>query len=300
MLYGSYVCSSMITCVTKTSSDLSRSPLLPALITVGSGLSLYTGAAIAVGLFAVLPPAIVAWLRVAFAGAIMAVLFRPSWDTFFGDKITLAAAYGASMIFMNICFYNAIESIPLGTAVAIEFVGPIVVGALTSKTLKHAAALVLAAVGVLLISGVQWTDNAVGVLYALGAAAGWGVYIWVGLKLSRRVESHKQTQKLLAAGLLYGAFFALPVVWWVFPDKVAMDPAMVVGLAAGLAVLSTVVPSSLDIIAMRLSTPSLYAVLSALMPLVATVCGAVILGQFLTVVEMVGVVAVIVAVLVRR
>ncbi|AKK06459.1 putative permease, DMT superfamily [Corynebacterium mustelae] len=274
--------------------------LAPIGLIIASGASVYIGAAVAVGLFVVLPPTHVAWLRVFCAGLIMTIIYRPHFKSFVGDKSKLAMAYGASMVLMNICFYNAIETIPLGTAVAVEFLGPIVVGAVASRKIQQWVALLLAAAGVIVLSGAQWTDNARGILFALGAAAGWGMYIAVGLKMSRVLLGRKETQQMLGVGLLYGALFALPLVVFQFPTSVPMDPATMIGLVVGLAVLSTVIPSSLEIVAMRLSSASLYAVLTALMPLVATICGAVMLGQLPTAIELVGIALVVVAVIVRR
>ncbi|MDO5097943.1 MAG: EamA family transporter [Corynebacterium sp.] len=274
--------------------------LAPIGLTLGSGISVYVGAAIAVGLFAVLPPTHVAWLRVFCAGLIMTIIYRPRFGDFVGDKAKLAMAYGASMVLMNVCFYNAIETIPLGTAVAVEFLGPITVGAFASRKIQQWVALLLAAAGVVVLSGAQWTNNAQGILFALGAAAGWGIYIAVGLKMSRVLLNRKETQQMLGVGLLYGALFAAPLVVFQLPITVNMDPTMMIGLVVGLAVLSTVIPSSLDIVAMRLSSASLYAVLTALMPLVATICGAVMLGQLPTTIELIGIALVVVAVIVRR
>ena len=135
-----------------------RNPVLAPILMVVNGVSLYAGAALAVGLFESFPPALVAWMRVAAAAVILLVLYRPAVRNFIGQTGFYAAVYGISTLAMNITFYEAIARIPMGTAVAIEFLGPIAVAALGSKTLRDWAALVLAGIGVMIISGAQWSS----------------------------------------------------------------------------------------------------------------------------------------------
>ena len=148
---------------------------LAPLLMVINGLSLYAGAAIAVGLFEDLPPVLVAWLRISTAAVILVVLFRPRMRDFLGRTGFNAAVYGISTLAMNMTFYEAIARLPMGTAVAIEFLGPIAVAALGSRTLRDWAALILAGIGVLIISGAQWSSNSAGVLFALAAAVLWAL-----------------------------------------------------------------------------------------------------------------------------
>ncbi|MCS4536207.1 DMT family transporter [Corynebacterium sp. HS2168-gen11] len=275
--------------------------IAPALYTIGSGLSTYTGAALALSLFALFEPSFVAWLRVLCAGLILILIsgFKP--QLLRGPQAKYIIAYGISMVSMNVCFYNAIDSIPLGTAVAIEFLGPIVVGAIASRTPKHLIALACSAGGVLCISGAQWTQNASGILFALGAATGWAVYIAIGLRLAQHMNgTQQQTRQILGLALCIGALAATPIAYLVRPDSFGTAPMSVVGLALTLALLATVVPSICDFNAMRLASPQLYAILTALMPLVATLCGAVMLGQVLSGIEVAGTLLIVGAVLLRR
>src|SRR5690606_33426607 len=103
---------------------------VPALF-IGSGLTQYVGAALAVGLFARVPAAGVAWLRILVA-AVVLVLWRRPWRVARSRRdLALIAVFGVTLALMNVAFYLAIEHLPLGTAVAIEFIGPVVVAAVT-------------------------------------------------------------------------------------------------------------------------------------------------------------------------
>ncbi|WP_282938051.1 EamA family transporter [Corynebacterium auriscanis] len=276
-------------------------PVLPPALMVLSGLSLYAGAAVAVGLFEVLPPAVVAWLRLASAGVILLVLRRPPVAEFLGRSGVLALAFGLVTIAMNMTFYEAIARLPLGTAVAIEFLGPIVVAACGSSSVRDWLSLILAALGVVVLSGAQWSTEAAGVLFALGAAALWAGYIVVGHHVSGSPNS-------LAIGFFLSALVMAPLalVLWPggpfssTPPSPDLDPIIILGLAAGLGVLSAVIPYSLDQVILRVAGQAYFAVLLALLPLTAAVLGAVALGQRLSGVEIGGIVLVVTAVALRK
>ena len=128
-------------------------------VMIASGVSLYAGAAVAVGLFDVLPPAIVAWFRISAGAVILLVLVRPRLRDF---RSVPALIYGLATMGMNMAFYESIARLPLGTAVAVEFLGPVLVAALGSRSARDWAALALATVGVVVISGAVWSTAAVG------------------------------------------------------------------------------------------------------------------------------------------
>ena len=184
---------------------------LAPLLMVINGLSLYAGAAIAVGLFEDLPPVLVAWLRISTAAVILVVLFRPRMRDFLGRTGFNAAVYGISTLAMNMTFYEAIARLPMGTAVAIEFLGPIAVAALGSRTLRDWAALILAGIGVLIISGAQWSSNSAGVLFALAAAVLWALYIVAG---NRIAGSAQDSQNGMTVGFFWAALLAAQQAWW--------------------------------------------------------------------------------------
>ena len=130
----------------------------PLLFVIG-GLSMYVGAAMAVWLFAEIPPASVAWLRQLGAALVLLAWRRPGRHAWRGRVFWLAAMYGLVTAGMNIVFYEAIARLPLGTAVALEFAGPVLVAAFGSRTRRDVAALLLVMCGVLLIADVQWSGS---------------------------------------------------------------------------------------------------------------------------------------------
>lgn len=286
-------------------------------VMVASGVSLYAGAALAVGLFDQLPPSIVAWMRISAAGLILVVLLRPSFSEFTTPAGRLAGLFGLVTLGMNMVFYEAIARLPMGTAVAIEFLGPIVVAAMGSRSRRDWVALLLALAGVLTLSGAQWSASATGVLFALGAAVLWALYIVLGDKVSREpiapdpatgdVTAGKRNG--LAIGFAWAAVLSAPFVGVAMyladgsgaaSEKITMSPIILLGLALGLGTLSAVIPYSLDQVVLRMAGPAYFALLLALLPLTAALLGAVVLGQMLTFVELAGIAAVVAAVAIRK
>lgn len=263
-------------------------------VMIASGVSLYAGAAVAVGLFDVLPPVIVAWFRISAAAVILLVLVRPCLRDF---RSAPALVYGVATMGMNMSFYEAIARLPLGTAVAVEFLGPVLVAALGSRSLRDWAALALASVGVVIISGAVWSTAALGIAFALLAGGLWAVYILVG---SRIVGESDTPRTSMTVGFSMAAVLALPFMVWLWPAGVDKPATTLLGLALGLGVLSAVIPYTLDQVVMRIAGASYFALLQALLPVVAALLGAVALGQWLSAAEIIGIVLVVAAVALRR
>ncbi|WJZ03144.1 EamA family transporter [Corynebacterium freiburgense] len=262
---------------------------------VFSGLSLYAGAAIAVGLFDVLPPVVVAWFRIAAAGILLIALRRPALEAFFGHAGAMATMFGFVTLAMNMAFYQAIAYLPLGTAVAIEFLGPIAVAAWGSRNSQDWFALLLASSGVLFMSGAQWSASSYGVMFALLTAVLWATYILFGAQVAKTNSTNS-----LAIGFFWAGIITLPFIFVLWPTSgVAMPLWQIAGLAAGLGLLSAVIPYSLDQIILRMTGPAYFAMLLALLPLTAALLGAVVLGQTLTGAEIFGILAVVAAVVLR-
>ena len=268
-----------------------RQRLTAPAVMIASGLSLYAGAALAVGLFERFPPTIVAWFRVAAAGVVLLVVVRPArWE--FTRRVGLVAGvFGCVTMGMNMVFYEAIAELPLGTAVAIEFMGPIVVAAWGSRSIRDWLALLLAGGGVLLMSGARWSASPRGVIFALLAATLWAIYIVLGARIATAGSSNGR----LAVGFCYAAVVGLPLVAVLWPHGAGVPLPTVVGLG----ILSAAIPYSLDQVVLRMAGPSYFAILLALLPLTAALLGAVALGQSLSIAEMAGIVAVVGAVVVR-
>ena len=272
---------------------LRRVPV-PALFMV-SAVSQYAGAAIAVLLFAAVEAVTVAWLRVLTAALVLGVAGRSRGGrgTVRGtvrERLGLSVALGLALATMNASFYLAIDRLPLGTAVAIEFLGPVAVAAVLSRTRTEVVALVVAAGGVALLADVRLEGSPAGVAFALLAAAGWAAYV---VASSRAAGSGRGADRL-RVGMVVAALALTPLGLSGAGPAVG-DPRLVL-VAAAVGVLSSVIPYSLDQVALSRTTTGRFAVLLALLPATAAIVGAVVLRQLPTGQELVGIAAVTVAV----
>ncbi|HWJ84329.1 MAG TPA: EamA family transporter, partial [Cellulomonas sp.] len=229
------------------------------LLFVLSGLTQYAGAALAVGLFATLAAPTVAWLRIAVAAVVLVVWRRPWRTRWTRHDLATTALFGVVLAAMNVTFYVAIDHLPLGTAVAIEFAGPVAVAALTGRGWRERVAIAIAAAGVVLLAGVSLdggADARTGLIAALLAAAFWAAYILLG----RRVAT-------AASGGITGLALAMTAGALVFAPFLAGGAVPVLGdaglLAAvvGVGVLSSVVPYAIEQVVLRRVRPATFAVL---------------------------------------
>ncbi len=261
-----------------------------ALFVLGA-VSQYVGAALAVLLFASVPAAGVAWLRVV-AAAVVLVAWRRPWQTrWTAARLRLVAAFGIALGLMNLAFYLAIDRLPLGTAVAIEFVGPIAVAALGSRTRRDVLALTLAVIGVIALADVHIAGSPLGFALAIGAGVMWAAYIVLGHRVA--ADAGLRPQDGLALAMAIGALALAPaLVTSAMPALV--DPLLLAAcLAVGVA--SSVVPYGLEQVAMRRLARARFALLLALLPATAAVIGAIVLGQVPGVLEAIGITLVVVA-----
>ena len=264
-----------------------------ALFMVGA-VSQYLGAAVAAALFDELAPGGVALLRVLAAAAII-VLLRRSWRRRWERAVLIrAAAFGVSLAAMNLCFYLAMDRLPLGNAVAIEFTGPVVVAAIGARTLRSAGALVLAIAGVLVLAGVETEGTAAGVGFALLAAAFWAGYILLGHRVARSPTSVDG----LGLGMLVGAVAISP--FGATAVGGALDSPLVLVLGAATGLLSNVIPYRIDQTVMRRVDPHRFALLQAILPATATVVGLAALAQVPSGQEALGIGLVIAAIAASR
>jgi inner membrane transporter RhtA len=257
---------------------------------------MYVGAALAVGLFDRLAPAAVAVLRLIGVAAVLLAWRRPPAAAWRGRRLARAAAFGMATALMNIAFYEAIARLPLGTAVAIEFCGPVAVAAVASRRPRDAAAVCLAALGVLLIADARWSVAPSGVMWALAAAALWAAYIVLG----SRVAAAGQGLDDMAVGFGTAAALLTPVLLLGAregPATLLRPDVLALGLGVG--VLSSVVPYVLDQVVLRRVGRARFAVLLALLPATATIVGLVALAQVPGPAEAAGIAAVVGAVALR-
>lgn len=248
-------------------------PVPPEVLFVVSGVSQYTGASIAVNLFDELPPATVTLFRVLF-GALPILAFstrgRRPWTR---AELKAAAVFGLATAAMNLFFYLAIDRLPLGKSVVIEFLGPIAVAAVFTRTRRNTIALALAAVGVAILSGVEIGGDALGVLYIFGAAAMWATYIVLG----RRVAALDRGLDGLGVGLLIGAAALVPFGAGSAGEVLASPRLLLLCLLVG--VFSSAVGYSIDQIVLRRIPVRRFSLLLALLPVTAMIVGLVALSQ---------------------
>jgi len=253
---------------------------------------MYLGAAVAVLLFEQLSPAGIAWMRMLGAALVLLAWRRPGRAAWRGRRLLLAGCFGLVTALMNVAFYEAIARLPLGTTVAIEFCGPVAVAALGSRTLRDVAALVLAGAGVVLIADVQLAGSPAGFALALLAAAFWAGYIVLGT----RVATGGTGLDDMTVGFVVAAVLLSPLAVETGPAW-ASPTLLLLGLGVG--VLSTVVPYALDQVVLRKLGQARFALLLALLPASASVVGLLVLFQVPRPLEVVGIVAVIMAVALR-
>jgi inner membrane transporter RhtA len=268
--------------------DMIKVRQVPApLLFVTGGVSMYLGAAAAVWLFADVDPAGVAWLRQLGAAAVLLAWRRPGKHAWRGRTFWLAALFGLVTAAMNIVFYEAVARLPLGTAVALEFVGPVLVAAFGSRTRRDAGALLLVVCGVLLIADVQWSGSTLGVLFALAAALLWAGYIVLG----KRVSDAGLGVDGLAVGLAVATVVLAPLAFGTGP---VWGSSKLLFMGVGVGVLSTAIPYALDQVVLRRLGQASFALLLALLPVIATLVGLVVLRQVPSIPEAIGISAVVV------
>jgi inner membrane transporter RhtA len=256
------------------------------------GTSLYAGAAIAVLLFSEISPPGVAWLRQVGAAAVLLAWRRPGSAAWQGRRLLRATLFGLTTALMNLAFYTAAAHLPLGTVVAIEFLGPVSVAAVGSRRPRDIAALLLVTAGVALIADVRWSGSPTGVLLALTAAVLWAAYIVLG----KRVAQAGTGVDDLAVGFAIAAVLLSPLALLTAP---AWHSPRLLALGLGVGVLSTAIPYALDQVVLRRLGQARFALLLALLPVTATIMGVLALHQIPTAVEATGILAVVAGVALR-
>jgi inner membrane transporter RhtA len=248
----------------------------PGLLLV-SIVSIQLGAAVAVNLFPALGPIGTVFLRIAFSALLLLLAARSalSWSSarpHIGNLLLFGFILGAT----NLCFYGAIARIPLGVAVAIEFVGPLGVAVATSRRWRDFAWIALAAVGIALLTPeIGSALDPLGVALAGVAGVGWAGFVL----MSRRIGTVLPGNSGLAIGMLIATGLIAPVEL-VAGGVTHLDAGLLAG-ALAVAILSTAVPLSLEYEALKRMTPRAYGILVTLEPVVAALVGAVALGQAL-------------------
>jgi inner membrane transporter RhtA len=279
----------MSECVTSASrvGPLARAP--SGALVVSAIASVQFGSALAATLFDHIGPSGTVFLRLASAAVILLLLWRPRLRGRTAHELLLASAFGVVLAGMNLCFYEALDRIPLGIAVTIEFVGPLAVAVAGSRRRIDRLWIVLALAGILALTrGAVDGLNGLGVAFALVAGGLWGTYILLNARLGRAFEGSTG----LTLAMCVAALAALPV--GIVDGGHLLEPASL-ALGSAVGILSSVIPYSFELEALRRIEPPTFGVLMSLEPAVAALAGFLVLGQDLGARALLGIALVVVA-----
>ncbi|RDV45105.1 EamA family transporter [Leifsonia sp. ku-ls] len=255
---------------------------------VAAMLSVQLANALSVPVIAQVGPAGTAWLRMCFGALLLLAIVRPSLRSLRRENLPALLALGVVTGFMTTLFLSAVERIPLGTAVAIEFLGPLTVAGIMSKRRSALLWPAAAFAGVLLLTEPWLADvDLVGVGFALGAGACWGLYN----VLTQHVGDRFSGISGLALTIPVAALATLPVglpqvvhgefVWWVLPA------------AAGIALITPVIAFGLEMLALRRMTHTAFGTLLSVEPAFGVLIGLLVLGQTPAALQVLGVAIVV-------
>lgn len=266
------------------------------LLVLASIVSVQFGGALAATLLPRVGVAGSVGLRLGVSAALLVAVTRPALHTRSRSDWATVVAYAAALTTMNLSFYAALERLPIGVAVTVEFIGPLVLSAAMSRSARDIVAVIAAAAGVLLVSGALEAGrpgatplDPVGLAFALGAGAMWAAYIVT----SGRAGARFAGLDALAIALLLGALVVVPAALLTAGSR--LGEGSVLARGAGVAVLSSLVPYSLELLALRHLSARVFGVLLSLEPAVAALAGVVVLGQWLRWPQIAGMVLVVAA-----
>lgn len=253
-------------------------------------ISVQCGAAIAKTLFPALGAAGTASIRIGVSALILLLAYRPNLKQITPQQWKIVVPYGLSLGAMNLVFYFAIERIPIGLAVTLEFIGPLLVAIIGSRRVVDYLWVLLAAAGIVLIA--PWTNDRIdtlGVLFALLAGALWAAYIVLGGKISKIMNSGQA----VSTGMLFAAILILPFGFYE-NGLVNLTPKFL-GMGIALALLSSAIPFTLEMKALGQLPPRTFSILMSLEPAAASICAFIFLQENLTFYEILAVLCVVIA-----
>lgn len=269
----------------------SRPHLLPYAALFGAIVTLCVGTSFAKSLFPLVGSQGVSAYRVFFASLILLLIWRPWRHPISRADLGKVALYGAAVGLMNLVFYLALRTIPLGLAIAIEFCGPLALAVASSRKLIHFVWIGLAVLGLILLlpihSGATHLDP-VGVAYACAAAVLWALYIILGKRIG-----HLHAGRSVALGMTTAALIVTPV--GLFTAGAALFQPHLIALGLVVAVLSSAIPYSLEMIAMRGIPKRSFGVMLSAEPAVGALAGLVILHERLTTTQWLAIAAIVAA-----
>ncbi|MDQ0761663.1 EamA family transporter [Streptomyces canus] len=266
------------------------SSLGPVGLVLAGGVSVQFGAALAVTLMPRAGALGVVTLRLLAAALVLLVLCRPRLRGHSRTDWGTVVVFGLTLAAMNGLFYQAVDRISLGAAVTLEFLGPLALSVLASRRAVNTVWAALALAGVFLLGGGDFGDlDPAGVAFALGAGAMWAAYIVFSARTGRRFPQADGLALAMAVGAL--AFLPLGIAE---SGTKLLDP-VTVGLGAAVALMSSVLPYTLELLALRTLPASTFAILMSLEPALAALAGFLILDQALSALQALAVALVIAA-----
>jgi inner membrane transporter RhtA len=259
-------------------------------LVVGAIASVQFGSSLAATLFARLGPGGTVFLRLLSAAIVLLLLWRPRLRGRTRQELLLAGVFGLVLAAMNLSFYAALDRIPLGIAVSVEFIGPLAVAVAGSRRRLDLLWVALAAIGILALTrpGVHGLND-LGLLLALGAGCLWGAYILLNARLGRAFEGSTG----LTLAMCVAAMAALPS-GVASGGRHLLEPASL-ALGSAVGILSSAIPYSFEVEALRRIKPPVFGVLMSLEPAVAALAGFLVLGQGLAARALLGIALVVLA-----
>ncbi|MFH6959882.1 EamA family transporter [Flavobacterium aquidurense] len=253
-------------------------------------ISVQCGAAIAKSLFPAIGAAGTASLRIGISAIILLIAYRPNLKAITPKQWKIVVPYGLSLGAMNLIFYLAIERIPIGLAVTLEFIGPLLVAIIGSRRLIDYCWVLLAAAGIVLIA--PWTSDGLdllGVFFALLAGVLWASYIVLGGKISQIMNGGQA----VSTGMLFAAILILP--FGLHENGLVNLTPKFLGMGIALALLSSAIPFTLEMKALGQLPPRTFSILMSLEPAAASICAFLFLQEHLTFSQILAVLCVVIA-----
>ncbi|HEY8705545.1 MAG TPA: EamA family transporter [Gaiellaceae bacterium] len=245
-------------------------------LVLGAACSVQGGAAVAKTLFPQLGPPGVVFLRLLFGSIALWAIARPQIRGRSRADLQLVGTLGVVLVSMNMCFYESLARAPLGVVVTVEFLGPLAVAVLLSRRPVDLVWVVLAGSGVaLLANGGGKNVHTSGIVLAAAAGVFWSLYILLSVRVGRRWPGPTG----LAPAMVVGCVVALP--WGIISAGRHLGDAQLVGAAVGVGLLSSALPWSMELEALRRLPPAVFSVVLSLEPGVAALAGFVFLHEHL-------------------
>lgn len=255
----------------------------------GGILSVQLGAVIAKGLFPLVPPTAMVWLRLVSSAVIFLIVVRPDPRRRTGRDWLVVLGFGVALTVMNFSIYQSFARIPLGVAVTLEFLGPLMLAVVSSRRASDVIWVLLAGAGVALLGFTPRGLTVAGVLFALLAGAAWVAYILLSAETGRRWSGISG----LALASLIGSFvLATPAV--LDAGSRLLSPTVLL-LGVGVGVLSSVIPYSLELTALRRISAGTFAILMSLEPAAAALAALIVLHELLSLAQWLSVACVVAA-----